>query len=127
MFNAIQSDTSTVQSKHTHETRHLSRFKTCGFSPCSPPRTVRGGGEAHKTAAAAMAGQMPAEENSPPPKTSAQLALDRAQLCMDVVALGAEADAAAGLPRSWDDARGDVAEWYREAGLEDVAAFVRRD
>lgn len=74
-----------------------------------------------------MAGQMPAEENSPPPKTSAQLALDRAQLCMDVVALRAEADAAAGLPRSWDDARGDVAEWYREAGLEDVAAFVRRD
>jgi hypothetical protein len=33
------------------------------------------------------AGQLPAEENAPPPKTDAQLAVERAQLYMDAVAL----------------------------------------
>ena len=46
---------------------------------------------------------------------------------MDAVALGAEDDVAAGMPTNWDDARVHVAECYRAAGLENLAAFVRRD
>lgn len=85
------------------------------------------GGEAHRTAAAAMEGHMPAEETAPPPKTEAHLALEDAQLAMDAVALGAAADAMAGRATSWDEVRDVVAASYRDAGLEGMAAFVRRE
>jgi|AntAceMinimDraft_11_1070367.scaffolds.fasta_scaffold70652_2 hypothetical protein len=45
---------------------------------------------------------------------------------MDVVALGGDVDTAAGRAITWDEVREEVAAKYCEAGLGEMAAFVRR-
>ena len=90
------------------------------------------GGEAHKAAAAAMAGRMHDGgvegngNNGPPPKTDEELSLERAQAYLDAVALGAEADVKRGWPMDWDGSREKIESCYRDAGLVDLAAFVGR-
>lgn len=92
------------------------------------------GGEAHKAAAAAMAARQMEDDDGagggenarPPPKTDAQLSLERAQTYLDAVALGAEADVKRGWPMDWDGSREKIESCYRDAGLEDLAAFVGR-
>ena len=90
------------------------------------------GGEAHRAAAAAVGpgvneGMTSDDGEGRAVKTAAEMALEKAAAALDVVALGAAADKAAGRGMTWDDARGAVSAAYEEAGLEALAAFVRRD
>ena len=92
------------------------------------------GGEAHKAAAAAMAGRIP-EVGAPESgldgdgvgKGDGRLeAMGAAVAALDAVALGADADVARGVGGSWEDARDEVGAAYGEAGLAGLAAFARR-
>lgn len=94
------------------------------------------GGEAHKAAAAAMAGRIPedvggaggprGEGISDEEASSRVVAMRAASAALDAVALGSEADVARGAGESWEDAREEVGSAYGEAGLAGLAAFVLR-
>jgi hypothetical protein len=92
------------------------------------------GGEAHKAAAAAMAGRIP-EVGAPESGLDGDVvgkgdgrreAMGAAVAALDAVALGADADVARGVGGSWEDARDEVGAAYGEAGLAGLAAFARR-
>ena len=91
------------------------------------------GGEAHKAAAAAMAGRIPenvgASGGSGPRGEGISSRVDAtraAAAALDAVALGSEADVARGAGESWENAREEVGSAYGEAGLAGLAAFVLR-
>ena len=94
------------------------------------------GGEAHKAAAAAMAGRIPenvggaggprGEGISDEEASSRVVAMRAAAAALDAVALGSEADVARGAGESWEDAREEVGSAYGEAGLAGLAVFVLR-
>ena len=93
------------------------------------------GGEAHKAAAAAMAGRIPENvgasggprgEGGMSEETSRGYATRAAAAALDAVALGSEADVARGAGESWENAREEVGSAYGEAGLAGLAAFVLR-
>ena len=94
------------------------------------------GGEAHKAAAAAMAGRIPenvggaggprGEGISDEEASSRVVAMRTAAAALDAVALGSEADVARGAGESWEDAREEVGSAYGEAGLAGLAVFVLR-
>ena len=91
------------------------------------------GGEAHKAAAAAMAGRIPenvgASGGSGPRGEGISSRVDAtraAAAALDAVALGSEADVARGAGESWENAREEVGSAYGEAGLAGLAVFVLR-
>lgn len=93
------------------------------------------GGEAHKAAAAAMAGRITENvgasggrrgEGGISEETSRVDATRAAAAALDAVALGSEADVARGAGESWENAREEVGSAYGEAGLAGLAAFVLR-
>lgn len=93
------------------------------------------GGEAHKAAAAAMAGRItedlgasggPRGEGDSSEDSSRGDATRAAAAALDAVALGSEADVARGAGESWENAREEVGSAYGEAGLAGLAAFVLR-
>ena len=94
------------------------------------------GGEAHKAAAAAMAGRIPenvggaggprGEGGMSEEASSRGDATRAAAAALDAVALGSEADVARGAGESWENAREEVGSAYGEAGLAGLAAFVLR-
>ena len=88
------------------------------------------GGEEHKRAAEAMQPKdAPSSdegvETSEASPFHASAREKKASALMDLVSLGAPADAKAETARSWDAVRGAVAEQYELGGLEAYAAFVR--
>lgn len=96
------------------------------------------GGEAHKAAAAAMAGRIPgadsggdgegptAGEGIGGKETKETTRMRAASAALDAAALGSEADVAQDSGESWEDAREEVGSAYEEAGLAGLAAFVLR-